>query len=109
MNKKQCPSSITLCPVSTTLDIFNDKWKLFIIWHLIDKKKRFKELNEDLCDITQKTLTIKLRELEERKIINRKVYAQIPPKVEYSLTPIGQKLKPVLEEMYKWGMEYMKN
>ncbi len=96
------------CPVSITLDIFNDKWKLFIIWHLLEGKKRFKELNEDVCNITQKTLTIKLRELEERKIIKREVFAQVPPKVEYSLTPIGEKLKPILEEMYSWGMDYTK-
>lgn len=94
------------CSVAITLDIFNDRWKLAIIWHLIETKKRFKELHEEINEITQKTLTVKLKELEEKNIIHRQVYAQVPPKVEYSLTPIGRKLKPVLEEMYKWGIEY---
>lgn len=95
------------CSVSVTLDIFNDRWKLAIIWHLLDDKKRFKDLHEDIYEITQKTLTIKLKELEEKNIINREVFAEVPPKVEYSLTPIGQKLKPVLKEMYKWGIDYV--
>lgn len=95
------------CPINITLDIFNDKWKLFIIWNLLNGKKRFKELSVDVCDITQKTLTIKLRELEERNLIYREVFAQVPPKVEYSLTDMGLKLKPILEELYKWGLDYM--
>ncbi len=94
------------CPVAITLDLFNDRWKLAIIWYLLDRKKRFKELHSDISEITQKTLTIKLRELEEKNILIREVYAQVPPKVEYSLSPMGEKLKPVLEEMYKWGINY---
>ncbi|WP_069637918.1 winged helix-turn-helix transcriptional regulator [Campylobacter pinnipediorum] len=97
------------CPVSITLDVFNDRWKLAIIWHLIDGKKRFKELHNNIGEITQKTLTVKLKELEEKNIITRTVYAQVPPKVEYSLTPIGQRLQPTLDEMYKWGLEYVKD
>jgi DNA-binding HxlR family transcriptional regulator len=96
------------CSVSVTLDIFNDRWKLAIIWHLIDGDKRFKDLHEIISEITQKTLTIKLKELEEKNIIHREVYAQIPPKVVYSLTQAGKNLKPVLEEMYKWGINYVK-
>ena len=95
------------CPVAVTLDIFNDRWKLAIIWHLLDGDKRFKDLHEIISEITQKTLTIKLKELEEKNIIHREVFAEVPPKVEYSLTPIGQKLKPVLKEMYKWGIDYV--
>lgn len=94
------------CSVAVTLDIFNDRWKLAIIWHLLEGKKRFKDLHEDISEITQKTLTIKLKELEEKQIINREVFAQVPPKVEYSLTPIGEKLKAVVKEMYNWGIEY---
>ncbi|AQW85754.1 transcriptional regulator, HxlR family [Campylobacter pinnipediorum subsp. caledonicus] len=97
------------CPVSITLDVFNDRWKLAIIWHLIDGKKRFKELHNNIGEITQKTLTVKLKELEEKNIITRTVYAQVPPKVEYSLTPIGQRLQPTLDEMYKWGLAYVKD
>ena len=95
------------CSVSVTLDIFNDRWKLSIIWHLLDGKKRFKELNEIISEITQKTLTVKLKELEEKNIIHREVYAEVPPKVEYSLTSSGEKLRPVLENMSKWGIGYV--
>ena len=95
------------CSVSVTLDIFNDRWKLAIIWHLLENNKRFKELHEDICEITQKTLTVKLKELEEKNIINREVFAEVPPKVVYSLTDIGKKLTPVLQEMYKWGINYV--
>ena len=85
------------CSVAVTLDIFNDRWKLAIIWHLLENNKRFKDLHEDINEITQKTLTIKLKELEEKNIIHREVFAEVPPKVEYSLTPIGSKNKPVLK------------
>ncbi|WP_458700646.1 winged helix-turn-helix transcriptional regulator [Sulfurospirillum sp. 1307] len=97
-----------VCSVAVTLDIFNDRWKLSIIWYLLSGEKRFKDLHELISEITQKTLSIKLKELEEKKIIHREVYAEVPPKVVYSLTPIGQKLRPVLEGMYDWGIEYVK-
>lgn len=95
------------CSVAVTLDIFNDRWKLAIIWHLLDGDKRFKDLHETINEITQKTLTVKLKELEEKNIINREVYASVPPKVVYSLTEAGKNLKPVLEEMHKWGINYV--
>ena len=95
------------CTVSVTLDIFNDRWKLAIIWHLLDGEKRFKELHEIISELTQKTLTVKLKELEEKNIIHREVYAEVPPKVVYSLTKVGENLKPVLEEMHKWGIDYV--
>ncbi len=95
------------CSVGVTLDIFNDKWKLSIIWHLLDNDKRFKELHQEISEITQKTLTVKLRELESKNIIHREVFPEVPPKVVYSLTPIGKKLRPVLESMFKWGIEYV--
>lgn len=97
------------CSVAVTLDIFNDRWKLAIIWHLIEKNKRFKELHEDISEITQKTLTVKLKELEEKNIIHREVFAEVPPKVVYSLTETGKKLEPVLKEMYKWGIGYVES
>lgn len=96
------------CSVAVTLDVFNDRWKLAIIWHLLEKDKRFKELSEEINEITQKTLTIKLKELEEKKIILRHAFAEIPPKVVYSLSPIGKALRPILEEMYLWGRAYVK-
>ncbi|TLP35179.1 winged helix-turn-helix transcriptional regulator [Arcobacter arenosus] len=96
------------CSVSVTLDIFNDRWKLAIIWHLLDGDKRFKELHEEISEITQKTLTVKLKELEEKNIINREVFAEVPPKVVYSLSDAGDRLRPILDEMYKWGIDYVK-
>ncbi len=96
------------CSVSVTLDIFNDRWKLAIIWHLLDGDKRFKELHEEISEITQKTLTVKLKELEEKNIIIREVFAEVPPKVVYSLSDVGNRLRPILDEMYKWGIDYVK-
>ena len=96
------------CSVEITNDIFNDKWKLGIVWHLLDGSKRYKELHEEVHQITQKTLTVKLKELEERKLIKREVFAEVPPKVIYSLTPIGEKLRGILNAMHSWGIEYAK-
>lgn len=95
------------CSVLVALDIFNDKWKLAIIWHLLSQEKRFKELHVAINEITQKTLTVKLKELEEKKIIHREVFPEVPPKVVYSLTPTGEKLRPILKEMYHWGIFYV--
>ncbi|QKJ21476.1 winged helix-turn-helix transcriptional regulator [Poseidonibacter lekithochrous] len=95
------------CPVDITLDIFNDKWKLSVIWHLMDNPKRFKELDETICGITKKTLTVKLKELEEKKLIIREVFPEVPPKVVYSLSPTGERLKEALDCMYKWGVSYV--
>ena len=95
------------CSVSIVQDIFNDKWKMGIIWHLLEGEKRYKDLFEEMSEITQKTLTVKLRDLEEKKLIKRMVFPEIPPKVVYSLTPIGEKLRPVLKEMYDWGILYV--
>lgn len=97
------------CSVVATLDIINDKWKLLVIWELLKGNKRFKELHEGIPQITQKTLTIKLKELESMNIINREVFPEVPPKVVYSLTTIGAKLQPVLEGMFLWGIEYAKD
>lgn len=96
------------CSVAIVQDIFNDKWKLGIIWHLLAGEKRYKELFEEVKEITQKTLTVKLRELEEKQLIAREVFPEIPPKVVYSLTPIGERLRPLLKEMYDWGIDYVK-
>lgn len=79
-----------------------------IIWFLLEEDKRFKELHSDIPEITQKTLTVKLKELEQKNIIHREVFPEVPPKVVYSLTPIGEKLRPVLQEMYQWGIDYVR-
>jgi len=81
------------CPVSITLNILNGKWKLLIIKELLTGKKRFSELKKSMPEVTQKMLTKQLRELEYYGLIERKIYPEIPPKVEYSLTPLGESLK----------------
>ena len=96
------------CSVDIVQDIFNDKWKLGIIWHLLESEKRYKDLFEEVKNITQKTLTSKLRDLEDKQIIKRVSFPEIPPKVVYSLTPIGEKLRPMLKEMFDWGIDYVK-
>jgi len=95
------------CAIDIAQDIFNDNWKLKILWHLLDGEKRYKELNEEVCNITQKTLTIKLRDLEAKHLIKRESFPEIPPRVVYSLTPIGEKLRPILKNMFDWGIDYV--
>lgn len=93
--------------VELTLDIIGGKWKPLILWHLgTGGTKRFSEIKRSLPGITQKMLTQQLRELETDGMINRKIYPQVPPKVEYSLTEEGNSLMPVLDTMCKWGKEY---
>jgi DNA-binding HxlR family transcriptional regulator len=97
------------CPVSIILKILGGKWKTLIIYSLLDGTKRFNELKREMPHVTQRMLTNQLRELETDKIINRVVYAQVPPKVEYSLTEIGYALKPILGQLEAWGACYIKN
>lgn len=96
------------CTVKATLRILTGKWKILILYGLWEGTKRFNELRRLIPEITQRMLTNQLRELEEDKIILRKVYAEVPPKVEYSLTEIGKTLTPVLLELKKWGACYIK-
>ncbi len=91
------------CPVELTLDIIGGKWKCLIIHHLIDGTKRFNELRRLIPKITQRMLTSQLRELERDNILHRKVYAEVPPKTEYSLSELGKSLEPVLWSMHEWG------
>ncbi len=96
------------CPVEITLKVIGGRWKVLILRELFKETKRFGELQRCVRGITQKMLTQQLRELESDGIIHREVYPQIPPKVEYSLKPLGRSLKPVLEAMNEWG-EYHEN
>jgi len=89
-------------------EIFNDRLKLMIIWYLKNNTLRFKELFECLQPITKKTLTIKLKELEQLSLIRREVFAQVPPRVEYSLSKYGSNLKPVIDEILIWSQKYAK-
>lgn len=94
------------CPVETTLMLISDRWKVLIIRDLLDGTKRFGELKKSIGKISQKVLTANLRAMEESGLVNRKVYAEVPPRVEYSLTDTGYSLKPVLDVMVQWGTEY---
>ena len=96
------------CPVELTARLIGDKWKLLILRDLMNGTKRFSELKKGLGNISQKVLTSQLRDMEAKGLINRTVYAEVPPKVEYSLTETGQSLKPVLNALMQWGMEYQK-
>ena len=88
------------------LDVIGNRWKLLIIQHLMDGTKRFGELKKEVGDITQKVLTANLKALEEKGLLVREVYAQIPPKVEYTLTSVGESLKPLIDMMVDWSLEY---
>jgi DNA-binding HxlR family transcriptional regulator len=94
------------CPVETTLLLIGEKWKVLIIRELLTGTKRFGELKKSIGHITQKVLTQNLRAMEENGLVVRKVYAEVPPKVEYALTSFGRSLKPILDSMYQWGNEY---
>ncbi len=95
------------CEKELTLAVIGGKWKLIILWHMgLDGTLRFSELKKRIPSITQKMLTNQLRELEEDQLVTRKVYAEVPPRVEYSLTAYGESLMPILQMMYKWGKEY---
>ena len=97
------------CPVEITISLIGDKWKVLIIRDLLTGTKRFGELKKSLSGITQKVLTNNLRQMETSGLILRKVYAEVPPKVEYSLSDTGFSLKPILDSMVEWGNEYREN
>lgn len=96
------------CPVETTLTLISDKWKVLILRDLLTGTKRFGELKKSLAGISQKVLTSQLRQMEASGLITRRVYAEVPPRVEYSLTELGTSLQPVLLAMQDWGMAYKK-
>ena len=96
------------CPVETTLTLISDKWKVLILRDLLPGTKRFGELRKSIGHVSQKVLTAQLRQMEQSGLVNRKVYAEVPPKVEYSLTDVGYSLKPILVAMWTWGEEYQK-
>ena len=102
MLKKDLPA----CPVELTLLLISNKWKVLIIRDLLNGTKRFNELKKSINNISQKVLTSNLREMEENNLLTRKVYPEIPPRVEYTLTDIGYSLKTLLDDMDKWGTWY---
>jgi DNA-binding HxlR family transcriptional regulator len=95
------------CPVERTLEVIGGRWKVLILRELFQGVQRFGQLHRALNGITQKMLTQQLREMEHDGIIHREVYLQVPPKVEYSLTPLGESLKPILDSMHEWGVRHL--
>lgn len=94
------------CPVETTLTLIGDKWKVLILRDLMPGTKRFGELKKSIGSVSQKVLTAQLRDMEQSGLVNRKAYAEVPPRVEYSLTELGRSLEPVLNAMWSWGEGY---
>ncbi len=95
------------CGIDVTLAVVGGKWKASILWHLAQETMRFSDLQRLFVDTTRKMLTQQLRELEADGLVHRKVYAQVPPKVEYSLTDRGRSIFPILEQMCQWGRDYV--
>ena len=97
---------IPACPVEVTLMLISDRWKVLILRDLLSGTKRFGELKKSIGSISQKVLTSNLRSMEEDGLLTRKVYAEVPPRVEYTLTELGESLQPILLAMQQWGLEY---
>mgnify|MGYP001625158332 FL=1 len=104
LTKEELPA----CPVSTTVQLIGSKWKLLILRNLMVRPWRFNEFRRDLEGISQKVLTDSLRALEEDEIITRTVYPEVPPRVEYALSPLGESMRPILDAMEEWGTNYKK-
>ena len=98
--------ALPACPVETTLSLISDKWKVLIIRDLLPGTKRFGELKKSIGSVSQKVLTAQLRQMEESGLLTRTVYPEVPPRVEYTLTELGQSLRPVLDALKNWGEEY---
>ena len=101
-------NQLPACPVDTTLTLISNNWKVLILRDLMPGTKRFGELKKSIGHVTQKVLTTQLRQMEESGLLIRKVYAEVPPRVEYTLTELGYSLKPVLDILWAWGEEYKK-
>lgn len=106
MSESKLAKELPACPVETTLTLIGDKWKVLILRDLLTGTKRFGELKKSVGNVSQKVLTAQLRAMEESKLLTRTVYAEVPPRVEYTLTELGQSLHPILEAMWDWGEGY---
>ena len=102
----QQSKELPACPVETTLMLIGDKWKVLILRDLMPGTKRFGELKKSIGSVSQKVLTAQLRDMEEKGLVSRRVYAEVPPRVAYSLTERGKSLKPILDAMWTWGEGY---
>lgn len=103
------PKNLPACPVETTLTLIGDKWKVLILRDLLTGTKRFGELKKSIGSVSQKVLTTQLRAMEDSGLLTRTVYAEVPPRVEYTLTELGQSLRPILDAMQNWGEGYKKS
>ena len=106
MSEAKKKDQLPACPVETTLMLIGDKWKVLILRDLMPGTKRFGELKKSIGHVTQKVLTAQLRDMEENGLLHRRTYAEVPPRVEYSLTDLGRSLKPVLDALQEWGARY---
>ena len=106
MSEQKNTKELPACPVETTLTLIGDKWKVLILRDLLTGTKRFGELKRSVGNVSQKVLTAQLRDMEESGLLTRKVYAEVPPRVEYSLTELGHSLRPILDAMSSWGENY---
>ena len=106
MSEQKSVKDLPACPVETTLTLIGDKWKVLILRDLMPGTKRFGELKKSIGNVSQKVLTAQLRALEESGLLTRTVYAEVPPRVEYTLTELGKSLKPILDALWNWGEEY---
>lgn len=102
----EAAKELPACPVETTLMLISDKWKVLILRDLMPGTRRFGELKKSIGTVSQKVLTAQLRDMEAKGLVTRRVYAEVPPRVEYSLTDLGRSLKPILDAMWSWGEEY---
>ncbi len=98
--------TLPACPVETTLTLIGSKWKVLILRDLMPGTKRFGELRRSIGGVSQKVLTVQLRDMEACGLVDRRVYAEVPPRVEYSLTELGRSLRPILDAMWAWGEAY---
>ena len=105
LTKEELPE----CPVATTVQLIGNKWKLLIIRNLLADSQRFTDFLKTIPGLSKKVLTDNLRALEEDGLIERKVFAEVPPRVEYSLSDLGKTLKPILDAMFEWGADYKAN
>ncbi len=97
-----------ICPVATTISLLNSQWKILIMKELLKKTERYSELEKNVAGISQKMLTQSLHKLENDGLIHREVFPEVPPHVEYSLTELGNSMRPILQSMHNWGVQYLK-
>lgn len=106
MSEQNTTKTLPACPVETTLTLIGSKWKVLILRDLLTGTKRFGVLKKSIGGVSQKVLTAQLRDMESSGLLTRTVYAEVPPRVEYTLTELGYSLKPILDAMWNWGEEY---